>query len=104
MQQDSPKFDDPPQENSIHVSHAQQRKCFRIKKSKNPIEIQIDIKMKKIKRQSNYTNPDVWARLFGRTNTAPIYLEGHLVTRLLDTVSKLSMISKLLCDHQNLEI
>ena len=60
--------------------------------------------MKKVKRQSNYTNPDAWARLVGRTNTTPIYLEGHLVNGLLDTGSQLSMISKLFCDRHNLEI
>ena len=60
--------------------------------------------MKKVKRQSNYTNPDAWARLVGRTNTAPIYLEGHLVTGLLDTNSQLSIVSKLFSDQYNLEI
>ena len=75
MQQGSPGKDDPPQESSIHVSHAQTKKGFRRKKGENPIEIQADIKMKKVKRQSNYTNPDAWARLIGRTNTALIYLE-----------------------------
>ena len=104
MQQGSLNFDDPPQENSICVSHAQKRKGFRRKKGENPMEIQTQIKMKTVKRQSNYTNPDAWARLVGRTNTAPIYLEGHLVTGLLDTGSQLSMISKLFCDQHNLEI
>ena len=106
VQKGSLNFDDPPQENSIHVSHAQKRKGFRSKKGENPIEIQTEIKMKKKqnKRQSNYTNPDSWARLVGRTNTAPIYLEGHLVTGLLDTGSQLSMINKLFCDQHNLEI
>ena len=60
--------------------------------------------MKKIKKQSNYTNPDAWARLIGRVNTAPIYLEGHQVTGLLDTGSQLSMISKSFCEQHNLEI
>ena len=59
--------------------------------------------MKKVKRQSNYTNPDTWARLIGRSNTTPIYLEGHQVTGLLDTGSQLSMISRLFCEH-DLEI
>ena len=59
---------------------------------------------KKVKRQYNYINPDAWARLVGRTNKAPIYLEGHSVTGLLDTGSQLSMISKLFCDQHNLEI
>ena len=59
---------------------------------------------KKIKRQSNYTNPDAWARLVGRINTAPIYLEGHLVTGLLDTDSQLSVISRSFCDQHKLQI
>ena len=104
MQQGSLNFYDPPQENPIHVSHAQKRKGFRRRKGENPIEIQIDIKMKKVKRQSNYTNPDAWARLVGRTNTALIYLEGHLVTGLLYTGSQLSMINTFFCDQHNLEI
>ena len=80
------------------------KKVLEERKVKNPIEIQADIKMKKIKRQSNYTNPDAWARLIGRSNTAPIYLEGHQVTGLLDTGSQLSMISRLFCEQHDLEI
>ena len=83
---------------------SKQKNGFRRKKGENPIEIQADIKMKKIKRQSNYTNPDAWAGLIGRTNTAPIYLEGHQVTGLLDTGSQLSMISRSFCEQHNLEI
>ena len=60
--------------------------------------------MKKVKRQSNYTNPDAWARLIGRANTAPICLEGHQVTGLLDTGSQLSMISRTFCEKYDLEI
>ena len=96
MQQGSLNKDDPPQESSIQVSHVQSKKGFRRKKGHNPIDIQADIKVKKFKRQSNYTNPDAWARLIGRTNTAPIYLEGHQVTGLLDTGSQLSMISDMI--------
>ena len=42
-------------------------------KGENPIEILIDIKIKKEKKQSNYTNPDTWGRLIGRINTAPTF-------------------------------
>ena len=56
MQQGSLNFDDPPQENSIHVSHAQKRKGFRRKKGENPIEIQTDIKILK-KSKGNQTIP-----------------------------------------------
>ena len=47
MQQGSLSKDDPPQESSIQVSHAQTKTGFRRKKGENPIEIQADIKMKK---------------------------------------------------------
>ena len=49
MQQASLNNDDPPQESSIHVSHVQTKKGFRRKKGENLIEIQADIKMKKLK-------------------------------------------------------
>ena len=68
------------------------------------MEIQTDIRLKKVKKQSNYTNPDAWARLVGRINTAPSYLEGHLVTGLLDTGSQLSMISRSFCDQHKFQI
>ena len=61
-------------------------------------------KLKKEKKQSSYTNPDAWGRLIGRINTAPIFLEGHLVTSLLDTGSQLSMISRSFCEQRGLEI
>ena len=48
------------------MSHMQkQKKGFRRKKGESPIEIQTDIKIKKEKKQSNYTNPDAWGRLIG---------------------------------------
>ena len=86
------------------MSHAQTKKGFRRKKGENPIEIQADIRMKKVKRQSNYTNPDTWARLIGRSSTVPIYLEEHQVNGLLDTGSQLSMISRHYCEQHDLEI
>ena len=89
---------------SIHVTHAKTKKGFRRKKGENSIEIQTDIKIKKEKKQSNYTNPDAWGRLIGRINTAPIFLEGHLVTSLLNTGSQLSMISRSFCEQHELEI
>ena len=42
--------------------------------------------------------------MIGRINTSPIYLEGHLVTSLLDTGSQLSMISRSFCEQHGLEI
>ena len=104
MQHSSLNDDDPPQESSIHISHVQSKKGFRRRKGESSVEIQADIKMKKVERQSNHTSPDAWARLMGRTNTAPIYLEGHQVNGLLDTGSQLSMISRSFCKQHNLEI
>ena len=40
----------------------------------------------------------------GRINTAPNFLEGHLVTSLLDTGSQLSMISRSFREQHGLEI
>ena len=54
------------------MSHMQKQNGFRRKKGENPIEIETDIKIKKEKKQSNYTNPDAWGRLIARINTAPI--------------------------------
>ena len=102
MQQGSFSIDDTPQENSIHVSHTQTKKGFRRKKGEN--STQADIGMKQVKKQSNYTNPDAWARLVGRTNIAPIYLKGHLVTGLLGTGSQLFMISRSFCDQHKFKI
>ena len=41
--------------------------------------------------------------MIGRINTS-IFLEGHLVTSLLDTGSQLSMISRSFCEQHGLEI
>ena len=37
------------------------------------MEIKTDIRLKKVKRQSNYTNPDALARLVGRI-TQPLFI------------------------------
>ena len=42
--------------------------------------------------------------MIGSINTAPVFLEGHLVTSLLDTGSQLSMISRSFCEQDGLEI
>ena len=74
MQEGSLGIDDQPQKSSIHITQAKaKKKGFRRKKGESPIEIQTDIKIKKEKKQSNYTNPDAWGRLSGRINTAPIF-------------------------------
>ena len=95
MQEGSLGIDDPHCKRVLFISYRQkQKKRFRRKKGESSFEIQKDIKIKSEKKQSNYTNPDAWGRLIGRINTAPIFLEGHLVTSLLDTGSQLSMINR----------
>ena len=89
----------------LFMYHRQkQKKGFRRKKGESPFEIQTDIKIKDEKKQSSYTNPDAWGRLIGRINTSSIFLEGHLVTSLLDAGSPLSMISRSFCEQHGLEI
>ena len=104
MQEGSLGIDDPPQKSSAHVSQSKTKKGFRRKKGESPFEIQTDIKIKDEKKQASYTNPDAQERLIGRINTSPIFLEGHLVTSLLDTGSQLSVISRSFCEQHGLEI
>lgn len=44
--------------------------------------------------ESMYKNPDAWSRLIGKSNIAPVYLNGINCTALLDTGSQISFISK----------
>ena len=105
MQKGSLGNDDPPQKSSVHVSQTKSEKGFRSKKGESPFEIQTNFKIDLEKKDTSYTNPDAWGRLIGRINTSPIYLEGHLVTSLLDTGSHLSMIiSRSFCEQHGLEI
>ena len=64
----------------------------------------LNLKIKKEKRQSNYTNPDPWARIVGSRNTAAIYIDGKATTALYDSGAELHLISKELCEENNLEI
>ena len=42
----------------------------------------------------SYHNPDIWARLIGKSNVAQVYVEGSTVTALLDTGAQISFISE----------
>ena len=86
----------------VHVSQTKSKKNFRRKKGESPFETNFKIKTKS--KQASYTNPDAWGRLIGRLNTSPIFLEGHLITSLLDTGSQLSMISRYFCEQHGLKI
>ena len=60
--------------------------------------------MKKEKKQSNYTNPDPWARIVGSRNTAAIYMNGIATTALFDTGAETQLVSKQFCEENDLEI
>ena len=104
MQKGSLGIDNPPQKSSVHVSQTKSKKGFRRKKGESPFETETNFKINHEKEETSYINPDAWGRLIGRINSSPIFLEGHLVTSLLDTGSQLSMVSRLFCEQHGLEI
>ena len=80
------------------------RNGFRRKKGDNPLVYNLNLKVKKEKKQSSFTNPDPWARIVGSRNTAAIYINGKVTTALYDSGAELQLISKEYCDTNNLEI
>ena len=51
------------------------RNGFRRKKGDSPFTYNLNLKVKKEKKQSNCTNPDPWARIVGSRNTAEVAIE-----------------------------
>ena len=80
------------------------RNGFRRKKGDSPLVYNLNLKIKKEKKQSNYTNPDPWARIVGSRNTAAIYMDGKATTALYDSGAELQLISKEFCEENNLKI
>ena len=80
------------------------RNGFRRKKGDNPIVSNMNVKIKKEKKQSNVTNPDPWARIVGSRNTAAIYIDGIATTALYDSGAELQLISKEFCERHGLKI
>ena len=70
------------------------RNGFRRKKGEGPLVYNLNLKIKKKKKQSNFTNPDPWARNVGSSNTAAIYIDGKVTTALHDSGVELQLISK----------
>ena len=64
----------------------------------------LNLKVKKEKKQSNFTNPDPWARIVGSRNTAAIYIDGIATTALYDTGAELQLVSKQFCEGNGLKI
>ena len=56
------------------------RNGFRRKKGDSPFSYNLNLKVKKEKKQSNCTNPDPLARIVGSRNTAAIYMNGAATT------------------------
>ena len=80
------------------------RNGFRRKRGDSPFVYNLNLKIKKEKKQSNFTNPDPWARIVGSKNTAAIYIDGIATTALYDTGAELQLISKQFCEDNNLKI
>ena len=80
------------------------RNGFRRKKGDIPFTYNLNLKVKKEKKQSNFTNPDPWARIVGSRNTAAIYMDGIATTALFDTGAEIQLVSKQFCEDNEWEI
>ena len=80
------------------------RNGFRRKKGESPFTYNLNLKVKKEKKQSNFTNPDPWARIVGSRNTAAIYMDGIATTALFDTGAEIQLVSKQFCEDNEWEI
>ena len=80
------------------------RNGFRRKKGDSPFTYNLNLKVKKEKKQSNFTNPDPWARIVGSRNTAAIYMDGIATTALFDTGAEIQLVSKQFCEDNEWEI
>ena len=65
------------------------RNGFRRMKGDSPFVYNLNLKVKREKKQSNFTNPDPWARIVGRRKTAAIYTNGETTTALYDSGAEL---------------
>ena len=80
------------------------RNGFRRKKGDSPLSYNLNLKVKKEKKQSNCTNPDPWARIVRSRNTAAIYMNGVATTALFDTGAEIQLVSKQFCKDNEWEI
>ena len=94
------------EENTTHTfTHTPNvRNGFRRKKGDSPLVYNLNLKVKKEKKQSTFTNPDPWVRIVGSRNTAAIYIDGKATTALYDSGAELQLISKQFCEENNLKI
>ena len=80
------------------------RNGFRRKKGDSPFAYNLNLKVRKEKKQSDCTNPDPWARIVGSRNTAAIYVDGIATTALFDTGAEIQLVSKQFCEDHNIKI
>ena len=92
--------------NSSHtfIPTSNVRNGFRRKKGDSPFTYNLNLKVKKEKKQSNCTNPDPWARIVGSRNSAAIYMNGVATTALFDTGAEIQLVSKQFCEDNEWEI
>ena len=77
---------------------------FRRKKGDSLFTYNLNLKVKKEKKQFNCTNPDPWARIVGSRNTAAIYMNCIATTALFDTGAEIQLVSKQFCEENEWEI
>ena len=80
------------------------RNGFRRKKGDSPFTYNLNLKVKKEKKQFNFTNPDPWAKIVGSRNTAAIYMNGVATTALFDTGAEIQLVNKQFCEDNEWEI
>ena len=104
LEKDSSKTDSGNTSSHTFTPTPNVRKGFRRKKGDSPFTYNLNLKVKKEKKQSNFTNPDPWARIVGSRNTAAIYMDGIATTALFDTGAEIQLVSKQFCEDNEWEI
>ena len=104
LENESSKSDPKIQETHTFNPTPRIRNGFRRKKGDSPFSYNLNLKVKKEKKQSNCTNPDPWARIVGSRNTAAIYVDGIATTALFDTGAEIQLVSKQFCEDHNIDI
>ena len=104
LEKDSSKTDSGNTSSHTFTPTPNVKKGFRRKKGDSPFIYNLNLKVKKEKKQSNVTNPDPWARIVGSRNTAAIYMDGIATTALFDTGAEIQLVSKQFCEDNEWEI
>ena len=104
LEKESPKANSENNSSHTFIPTSNVRNGFRRKKGDSPFTYNLNLKVKKEKKQSNFTNPDPWARIVGSRNTAAIYMNGTATTALFDTGAEIQLVSKQFCEDNEWEI